>query len=101
VKKWESIAKYFLKKNYIAFESYIAQKKNTDLRWKRPQTLPHLCTFFYLLFVGTLVQSTSYKCSPYECYFPPSVAKILLPKILQRKSVICYLLQRHTPFFVK
>jgi hypothetical protein len=41
------------------------------------------------------VQST-----PYKCYFSLSVTKILLPKILQRESVICYLLQYHTPFFV-
>jgi hypothetical protein len=28
MKKWESIAKYSLKKNYIAFEQYIAKKKH-------------------------------------------------------------------------
>jgi hypothetical protein len=47
------------------------------------------------------VHSTSYKCSSNKCYFSLSVTKILLPKILQKESVICYLLQRHTPFFVK
>ena len=48
-----------------------------------------------------VLQSTSYKCSYNKCYFSLSVTKILLPKILQRESVICYLLQHLTPFFVK
>jgi hypothetical protein len=47
------------------------------------------------------ISVTSYNCSSNKCYFSVSVTKNLLPKILQRGSVICLLLQCHSPFFVK
>jgi hypothetical protein len=46
------------------------------------------------------IQSTSCKCASYKRYFSLSVTKSSLCQILQRESVVCYLLQCHTPLFV-
>jgi hypothetical protein len=50
--------------------------------------------------VALTLQPTLYKYSSYKCYFPLSVTKKILPKILQKKSVIFYLLSVTTLYFL-